>query len=83
MQRHWVAGLLRQIGITDGIVGSSEEYVKTAAGFAQRCREPGARASWRASISAAAAKTDGNLAAVRSLEQALIAAVHTQYCSPL
>ena len=83
LRQRLAAGLLRQIGITDGIVDSSEEYVKTAARFAQRCREPGARASRRASISAAAAKTDGNLDAVRSIEQALIAAVHAQYGGPL
>ena len=78
LRQRLAAGLLRQIGITEGIVGSGEEYVKTAVRFAQRCREPGTRASWRESISAAAANADGNLAAVRSIEQTLIAAVQAQ-----
>jgi hypothetical protein len=69
------AGLLRQIGVTEGIVSSREGYVETAVHFAQRCRRPKARARCRESMSAAAAKADGNLAAVRSIERTLIAAV--------
>jgi protein O-GlcNAc transferase len=82
LRQRLAAGLLRQIGITEGVVGSSEEYVETAVRFAQRCRESGARASWRQTISAAAANADGNLTAVRAIEQTLIAAVRAQNCSP-
>ncbi len=82
LRQRLAAGLLRQIGITEGIVGSSEEYVETAVRFAQRCREPAARAKWRESMSAAAANADGNLAAVRSIEQTLLAALQAQQHGP-
>jgi protein O-GlcNAc transferase len=78
LRQRLAAGLLRQIGVIDGIVSSREAYVETAVRFAQRCRAPKARARWRESMSAAAAKADGNLAAVRSIERALIAAVEAQ-----
>jgi predicted O-linked N-acetylglucosamine transferase (SPINDLY family) len=76
------AGLLRQIGISEGIVSSREAYVETAVHFARRCRRPKVQERWRESISAAAAKADGNLAAVRSIERTLIAAVEAQRCGP-
>jgi protein O-GlcNAc transferase len=78
LRQRLAAGLLRQIGVTEGIVSSREAYVETAVHFAQRCRGPKARARWRKSISAAAAGADGNLAAVRSVERTLIAAVQAQ-----
>jgi protein O-GlcNAc transferase len=75
LRQRLTAGLLRQIGVTEGIVSSREAYVEAAVHFAQRCRRPKARARCRESMSAAAAKPDGNLAAVRSIERTLIAAV--------
>jgi protein O-GlcNAc transferase len=80
LRQRLAAGLLRQIGITEGIVGSKEAYVATAAEFARRCRRPKSRAGWREMIGAAAVKADGNLAAVRSLERTLIAAVRERRC---
>jgi protein O-GlcNAc transferase len=74
LRQRLAAGLLRQIGVTEGIVSSREAYVEAAVHFAQRCRRPKARARGRESMSAAAAKADGNLAAVRSIERTLIAA---------
>jgi protein O-GlcNAc transferase len=74
LRQRLAAGLLRQIGVTEGIVSSREAYVEAAVHFAQRCRRPKARARCRESMSAAAAKADGNLAAVRSIERTLIAA---------
>jgi predicted O-linked N-acetylglucosamine transferase (SPINDLY family) len=83
LRQRLAAGLLRQIGITEGIVSSREAYVATAVHFAQRCRRSKTRARWRESISAAAAaKADGNLTAVRSIERTLIAAVQAQRCAP-
>ena len=75
LRQRLAAGLLRQIGVTEGIVSSKEAYVETAVHFAQWCRRPRARARGRESMSAAAAKADGNLAAVRSIERTLNAAV--------
>jgi hypothetical protein len=42
----------------------------------------GGDARWRKSLSAAASKADGNLAAVRSIERTLIAAAQAQRCGP-
>ena len=75
LRQRLAAGLLRQIGIAEGIAGSRDEYVETAALLAGRCRDPAARATQRTSISAAAIKADGNLEAVRATERALMAAV--------
>jgi predicted O-linked N-acetylglucosamine transferase (SPINDLY family) len=83
LRQRLAAGLLRQIGITEGIVSSRKAYVETAAHFAERCRRPKARARCRASTTAAAARADGNLAAVRSVERTLIAAVQAQRCVTL
>ena len=80
LRQRLAAGLLRQIGVTEGIVSSRKAYVETAVQFAQRCRGAKARARWRKSISAAAARADGNLAAVRSVERTLIAAVQARRC---
>lgn len=79
LRQRLAAGLLRQIGTIEGIVSSREAYVETAVQFARRCRRPEARERWRESISAAAVNADGNLAAVRSIERTLIAAVQAQY----
>jgi predicted O-linked N-acetylglucosamine transferase (SPINDLY family) len=81
LRQRLAAGLLRQIGITEGIVSSREAYVATAVHFAQRCRRTKTRARWRESMSAAASNADGNLAAVRSIERTLIAAVQAQRCA--
>jgi protein O-GlcNAc transferase len=76
LRQRLAAGLLRQIGVTDGIVGSRDAYVQTAVEFAKRCRQPGTGKSRRESISAAAAsQADLNLAAVRAMETALTEAI--------
>jgi protein O-GlcNAc transferase len=73
LRQRLAAGLLRQTGITEGIVDSREAYVETAVRFAQRSRESTDRDRGRESLRAAAANADGNLEAVRSLERTLIA----------
>jgi protein O-GlcNAc transferase len=79
LRQRLAAGLLRQIGVTDGIVSSRAAYVETATDFARRCRQPGTAERWRESISAAAAsRADLNLAAVRALESALTDASSTR-----
>jgi len=74
LRQRLAAGLLRQIGLVEGIVDSRESYVATAVRFAQRCRNPRDRKRRRESMRAAAAKADGNLSAVHALEQVLIEA---------
>ena len=71
LRQRLAAGLLRQTGLVEGVVGSRESYVATAVGFAQRCRSPKDRKRRRESMRAAAPKADGNLTALRALEQVL------------
>jgi protein O-GlcNAc transferase len=71
LRQRLAAGLLRQIGLTEGIVGSREDYIARAVSFAMRCRNPKDRRRRRESILTAAAKADGNVIAIRALERAL------------
>ncbi len=76
LRQRLASGLLRQIGLTEGVVESRTQYVETAARFALRSRDAKARRHSRESTSAASAKADGNLDAVRALEQTLIDATY-------
>lgn len=75
LRQRLAAGLLRQIGMTDGIALSGDHYVEIAVRWAQESREPGLWAPRRQGLRQAAYKADGNLSAVRQLESALIDAV--------
>jgi protein O-GlcNAc transferase len=66
------AGLLRQIGITDGIASSHEEYINIAVSWARECRGGDRLAQRREAIRQAAAKADGNLSAVTAFENAML-----------
>jgi protein O-GlcNAc transferase len=77
MRQRLAAGLLRQIDRVEGIADSRESYVATALKFAQRCRSPKDRKRRRDAIRAAAVKADGNVPAVRALEQVLSEAVRS------
>ncbi|HZL52216.1 MAG TPA: tetratricopeptide repeat protein [Terracidiphilus sp.] len=72
LRQRLAAGLLRQIGITDGIASSCEQYVEIAVRWAQECRRPHQSAARREAIRRAAPKADGNLSAVQAFEQTLI-----------
>ncbi|HXI75962.1 MAG TPA: tetratricopeptide repeat protein, partial [Steroidobacteraceae bacterium] len=72
LRQRLAAGLLRQIGITEGIAASRDEYVQIAAGWADECRQSELWAARRERIRRAAPKADGNRSAVRALEQALV-----------
>ena len=72
LRQRLAAGLLRQIGITDGIARSRDEYVKIAVGWAQECTQSKRWAARRAAIRQAAPRADGNRSAVRAFEQALM-----------
>ena len=72
LRQRLAAGLLRQIGMTEGIASSGDQYVEIAVHWAaesRRSEEWGAR---REAIRRAAPRADGNQAAVRAFEQALI-----------
>ncbi len=78
LRQRLAAGLLRQIGLADQVTHSREQYLEAAVDLTRARREPGAWSNRRASIRAAAAQADGNVAAVRELEQALIEGVRGQ-----
>jgi len=77
LRQRLAAGLLRQIGRTDGIASSADQYVQIATLRAQESRDSGQQAVRRESIRRVASQADGNRAAVSAFEQALIAALKT------
>ncbi len=78
LRQRLAAGLLRQIGMTDGIASSADQYVQLAVLRAEECRDCGQRSLRRASIRGAAIQADGNRAALAAFEQALIDALKTR-----
>ena len=75
LRQRLASGLLRQIGLAEAVTQSREQYVQAAARLAQTCRDPAAARESRAAIRAAAIQADGNVAAVRALEQVLVEGV--------
>jgi protein O-GlcNAc transferase len=71
LRQRLAAGLLRQVGTTDGIASSREQYLATAIGWANECRDAERWAARRAELRRAAARADGNVAAIRVFEQRL------------
>lgn len=74
LRQRLAAGLLTQIGLTEGITRSREEYLETALGWAEEARS----ARWqsrREALRRAAPLADGNRLAVRAFEDALAEAV--------
>jgi predicted O-linked N-acetylglucosamine transferase (SPINDLY family) len=74
LRQRLAAGLLRQIGVTEGIADSQTSYVETALRFARQCRESKGRKRRREMAAAASDRADGNIAAVRAFERTLIEA---------
>ncbi|MGH8230466.1 MAG: tetratricopeptide repeat protein [Steroidobacteraceae bacterium] len=72
------AGLLRQIGITDGVAATRDQYRDLAVRAAHEARDPQLRSARRAAIAAAAPLADGNRTAVAAFEQALIGALQSR-----
>jgi predicted O-linked N-acetylglucosamine transferase (SPINDLY family) len=77
LRQRLAAGLLRQIGRTDGIASSADQYVQIAALRAAESRDSGQQTQRRESIRRAATQAEGNRAAVSAFEQALIDALKT------
>lgn len=71
LRQRLAAGLLKQIGVADGIGASPEDYLATAVRWANECRDGGGWSHRRVELRAAAARADGNRAAVTALEQKL------------
>lgn len=74
LRQRLAAGLLRQIGLPEGIAASDEEYLATAMRWAQECRQAQRWASRRDALRQAAPAVDDNRAAVTALAQMLLEA---------
>jgi protein O-GlcNAc transferase len=71
LRQRLAAGLMKQVGATDGISGSREQYVATAVRWANECRDTDRWGERRVQLRGAAPRADGNRAAVLAFEQEL------------
>jgi len=71
LRQRLAAGLLRQVGVTDGIAMSREQYVATAVDWANECREAKRLIVRRDELRRAAPRADGNRAAILAFEDKL------------
>jgi protein O-GlcNAc transferase len=72
LRQRLAAGLLRQIGISEELATSADEYVRIAVRWAEECRQADLWTARRERIRRAAPKADGNRSAVRAFEQLLL-----------
>jgi protein O-GlcNAc transferase len=77
LRQRLAAGLLRQIGITDGIAMTGDQYVQIASRWAQECKQSDLWVARRERVRRAAPMADGNCSAVRAFEQVLLNAVES------
>jgi protein O-GlcNAc transferase len=75
LRQRLAAGLLRQVGITDGIAYSGEQYVELALQWARQCGQPAQWQARREALRRAAPAANDNRAAIRAFEQALVGAL--------
>ena len=68
MRERLAAGLLRQIGLTETIATSIEDYVDMASALGQRSKNKNGYLKYKNSIKKRAPMADNNLAAVRAFE---------------
>jgi predicted O-linked N-acetylglucosamine transferase (SPINDLY family) len=78
LRQRLAAGLLRQVGATDGIALSREQYVAAAVGWANECRDADRWATRRVELRRAAPRADGNRSAILAFEQRLREAFQEQ-----
>jgi predicted O-linked N-acetylglucosamine transferase (SPINDLY family) len=78
LRQRLAAGLLRQIGMPEGITQSPEQYLETASRWSQEARDSRAWASRREALRSVAGKADANRLAVSALEQVLTEALRCQ-----
>jgi len=76
LRQRLASGLLRQMGVRDGIVSSPQSYVATATQWAQDARRPDSWMERREALRRAAPTADRNVAAIAVLEETLIEAVN-------
>jgi protein O-GlcNAc transferase len=75
MRQRLAAGLLRQIGVTQGVAASREEYVAIAARLATESRDAAQQVARRQAIQQAAPRADANRAAVEAFGRTLVDAL--------
>ena len=71
LRQRLAAGLLRQLGVTDGITASREDYLAAAVRWAKECRDTDRWTRRRVELREAASRADGNRAAVSALGEKL------------
>jgi predicted O-linked N-acetylglucosamine transferase (SPINDLY family) len=74
LRQRLASGLLKKIGLTDGIAQSKDQYVELACRLAEESRSAARRQTRRDTIRQAAFKADGDGAAVHALQSALLEA---------
>jgi len=72
LRQRLAAGLMRQVGATDGITQSRDQYVATTLACANECRDADRWAARRMELRRAAPRADGNRSAILAFEQQLL-----------
>jgi predicted O-linked N-acetylglucosamine transferase (SPINDLY family) len=72
LRQRLAAGLMRQVGATDGITQSRDQYVATTLACANECRDADRWAARRLELRRAAPRADGNRSAILAFEQQLL-----------
>jgi protein O-GlcNAc transferase len=72
LRQRLAAGLMRQVGATDGITQSRDQYVATTLACANECRDAERWAARRVELRRAAPRADGNRSAILAFEQQLL-----------
>jgi len=75
LRQRLAAGLLRQIGLPEGIAQSPEQYLERTSSWSREVRDTRAWALRRETLRSAAGKADGNRGAVSALQQVLTEAL--------
>jgi predicted O-linked N-acetylglucosamine transferase (SPINDLY family) len=75
LRQRLAAGLLRQVGATDGVTSSREEYVTTAVRWAEECRDTKRWSARRTELRGAAPQADDNRAAILAFAERLKEAI--------
>ena len=75
LRQRLAAGLLAQAGVAEGVARSADEYVDTASRWAAQSRRPELWAARRQALRDLARGADRNAAAIRALEEHLLAAL--------
>lgn len=75
LRQRLAAGLLAQAGAAEGVAESADGYVETAARWAEESRRPELWRARREALRRSASRVDQNRAAVRAIEDHLLAAL--------